>query len=61
MWQLYMYGANESTQQLVEEGMSTGLTNMHTAHGSSVLYHVFAWKQCILCSALWYVIKVTLH
>ena len=47
-----MYGANESTQQLVEEGMRTGLTNMHTAHGFSVLYHVFAQKQCILCSAL---------
>ena len=61
MWQLYMYGANESTQQLVEEGISTGLTNMHTAHGFSVLYHVFAQKQCIPCSALSHVIKVTLH
>ena len=52
MRQLYTYGANESTRQLVEEGMSTGLTNTHTAYGFSVLYHVFALKQCIVCSAL---------
>ena len=52
MRQLYMYGANESTRQLVEEGMSTGLTNMHTAYRFSVLYHVFALKQCIVSSAL---------
>ena len=52
MRQLYPYGANESTRQLVEEGMSTGLTNTHTAYGFSVLYHVFALKQCIVCSAL---------
>ena len=52
MWQLYMYGTNVSTQQLVEEGVSTGLTNMHTAQGFSVLYHVFALKQCIVSSAL---------
>ena len=32
--------------------MSTGLTNTHTARGFSDLYHVFARKQCILCSAL---------
>ena len=31
-----------------------GLTNTHTARGFSVLYHVLAWKQCILCSALRY-------
>ena len=41
--------ANESTRRLVEDGMSTGLTKTHTF---SVLYHVFARKQCILCSAL---------
>ena len=51
MRQLYAY-ANESTQRLVEDGMSTGLTNTHTAGGFSVLYHVFARKQFILCSAL---------
>ena len=32
--------------------MSTGLTNTHTTRGLSDLYHVFARKQCILCSAL---------
>ena len=47
MRQLYGYDANESTRRLrVEDGMSTGLTNTHTARGFSVLYHV---------------IKVTLH
>ena len=51
MRQLYAY-ANESTQRMVEDGMSTGLTNTHTAGGFSVLYHVFARKQFILCSAL---------
>ena len=32
--------------------MSTGLANTHTARGFSVLYHVFARKQCIFCSVL---------
>ena len=44
----YHVGWKWSTQ-LVEEGMSTGLTNMHTACGFSDLYHVFAPKRCILC------------
>ena len=52
MRQLFTYGANESARQLDEEEMSTGLTNTYTAHGFSVLYHVFALKQCIVCSAL---------
>ena len=53
MRQRYAYDANESTRRLVEGGMSTGLTNMPTARGFSVLYHVFiTLKQCILCSAL---------
>ena len=52
MRQLYAYDANESTRRLVEGGMSTGLTNTHTVRGFSDLYHVFARKQCILCSAL---------
>ena len=52
MRQLYAYVANESTWRLVENGMSTGLTNTHMAHGFSVLYHMFAHKQYILCSAL---------
>ena len=52
MRQLYAYGANESTRRLVEDGMSTGLTNTETARGFSVRYHVFARKQCILGSAL---------
>ena len=32
--------------------MSTGITKTHTARGFSVLYQVFARKQCILCPAL---------
>ena len=46
MRQPYAYIANESTRRLLEDGMSTGLTNMRTARGFSVLH---------------YVIKVTLH
>ena len=57
---IYAYVANESTLQLVDDGMSTGLTNTHTARGFSVLYHVFAWKQCILCSALHHKSSLTL-
>ena len=52
MRQLYTYDANESTRRLVEDGMSTGLTNTLTARGYSILYHVIARKQCILFSAL---------
>ena len=29
MWRLYVYVANESTGRLVEDGMSTGLSNTH--------------------------------
>ena len=47
------YDATEyPSRRLVEDGMSTGLTNKHTARGFSDLYYVFARKQCILCSAL---------
>ena len=56
----YAYVANESTQRLVEEGMSTGLTNAHTARRFSVLYYLFAWKQCILRSAFHYLIRFIL-
>ena len=56
----YAYVANECTQRLVEEGMSTGLTNAHTAHRFSVLYHLFARKQCILRSALHYLMRFIL-
>ena len=52
MRQLYTYVADESTLRLVEDGMSTGLTNKKKAREYSVLYHVFARKQCYLCSAL---------
>ena len=52
MRQPYAYDAYESTRRLVEGGISTGLTNTHTARGFSVLYHVFITLQCILCSAL---------
>ena len=48
----YQVGWKWSTRRLVEDGMSTGLTNTHTARGFSDLYHVFARKQCIRCSAL---------
>ena len=41
-----------STWRLVEDGMSMGLTNTHTARGFSDLYHMFTRKQCILCPAL---------
>lgn len=59
MWQLYMYGANESTWQLVEEGMSTE-SQTHTQLMDSLL--------CITCFlennafyVLHYIVKVTLH
>ena len=52
MRQLYAYDANESTRRLAEERMSTGFTNTRTARGFSIVYHVFARKQWILCSAL---------
>ena len=52
MRQLYAHDANESTRRLVEDGMSSELTNTETARGFSVRYHVFARKQCILGSAL---------
>ena len=48
----YHIGWKWSTRRFVEDGMSMGLTNTHTAHGFSDLYHVFARKQCILCPAL---------
>jgi len=48
----YHVGWKWSTRWLVEDRMSTGLTNTHTAHGFSDLYHVFARKQFILCPAL---------
>ena len=44
------YVANESTRRLVEDGMSTGLTNTHTASGFNNAF-----------SVLHYVIKLTLH
>ena len=56
----YAYVANESTQRLVEDKMSTGLTNTHTARRFSVLYHLFARKQCILRSALHYLMRFIL-
>ena len=35
MRQLYAYDANESTRRLVEDGITKGLTNTHTARGFS--------------------------
>ena len=64
MRKLYAYVANEFTRRLVEDRMSTGLTNTRTALGFFVLYHVFARKRCILCSALRhkiYLIYLLLH
>ena len=43
---------NPPDDWLKTAGMSTGLTNPRTARGFSVVYHLFARKQCILCSAL---------
>ena len=40
MRQPYAYDANESTRQLVEDGMSTKLTNTHTVCGFSVVSRV---------------------
>ena len=48
----YRVGWKWSTQRLVEDCMSRGLTHTHMARGFSDLYHVFAQKQCILCPAL---------
>ena len=39
-----------TTRRSAEEVISTRLTEL--AHRSWILYHVFALKQCILCSAL---------
>ena len=52
MRQISRVGWKRSTRRLVEDGMSTGLTNTHTVRVFSDLYHVFAPKQCILCPAL---------
>ena len=52
MRQLYTYVADESARRLVEDGMSTGLTKKKKVREYSVLCHVFARKQCILCSGL---------
>ena len=52
MRQLYAHDANESTRRLVEDGISPAFTNTRTARGFSIVYHLFARKQCILCSAL---------
>ena len=52
MRQLYGYDTNESTRRLVEDGISPAFTNTRTTRGFSVVYHVFSWKQYILCSAL---------
>ena len=52
MRQLYAHDANESIRRLVEDGMSPAFTNTRTARGFSIVYHVFSWKQYILCSAL---------
>ena len=62
MWQPYAYDANESTRRLIEDEMSTGLTNTHTDRGFSDLYHAFARKfQQITFSVMHYFKKVTLH
>ena len=58
MRQIYLVGWKWSTRRSVEGGMSTGLTNKHTARGFSDLYHVFARKNAF--SVLHYVM-VVLH
>ena len=52
MREQYTYVINEYSRRLVEDGKSTRLTNMNTAHRFPVVYHVFSRKQYILCSAL---------
>ena len=37
---------------MVKDWISTGLINTHTARGFSALYHLFAQKQCLLCSSV---------
>ena len=62
MQMLFVHDANESTRRLVEDGMSTGLTNTHTARGFSDLYDwSFARKQCTLCPALRHKCCLTLY
>ena len=62
MQMLFAHDANESTRRLVEDGMSTGLTNTHTARGFSYLCdRSFARKQCILCPALRHKCCLTLY
>ena len=43
---------NDPPDDWLKTGLSTGVTNTHTARGFSYMYHVFARKQCMLCSAL---------
>ena len=45
----YAYAANARRD---EHGTHKHAHSMHTVRGIFVLYHVFARKQCILCSAL---------
>ena len=59
MRQLYAYDANESIRRLVEDGMSRGLTNTHTARG--ILFYITCSLVNNAFSVLHYVIKVTLH
>ena len=49
----YRVGWKWSTRRLVEDGMSTWLTNTRTTRGFSDLCHVTN-SQCILCAALRY-------
>ena len=59
MRQACEYVASESTRRLVELGMSTGLTNTHTARRFSVLHHCLL--ENIAFPVLHCVIKVSLH
>ena len=60
MRQLYAYDANESTP--VDDWLKTGWArDSQTVRGFSVLYHLFARKQSILCSALRHKSYLTLY
>ena len=59
MRQLYANVSIESTRQSVEDGMSTGLTNTHTARGP--LFCITCSLEKNAFSVLHYFIKVTLH
>ena len=60
MQMLFARDANKSTRRLVEDGMSTGLTNTHTARGFSFFCVIDRSLENNAFSVLHYVIKCCL-